>query len=54
MRWLGERDQNGVARLKDLLAGGPRVVSLPLLAASPADLPSLAALGRELESAWFQ
>ncbi len=54
MRWLGERDQNGVARLKDLLAGGPRVVSLPLLAASPADLPSLAALGRELESAWVQ
>ncbi|MCH7667189.1 MAG: ArsA family ATPase [Acidobacteria bacterium] len=52
MRWLGERDRDGIAHLKDLLAGGPAVVSLPLLAASPTDLPRLAALGRTLESAW--
>ena len=52
MRWLGERDRKGIAHLKDLLAGGPAVVSLPLLAASPVDLPRLAALGRTLESAW--
>lgn len=53
MRWLGERDQGGVGKLADLLAGGPTVVSLPLLAASPSDLPSLAELGAELENAWF-
>jgi anion-transporting ArsA/GET3 family ATPase len=54
MRWLGERDQRGVARLAELLAGGPKVVSLPLLAASPSDLVSLAALGARLETTWFR
>lgn len=54
MRWLGDRDQHGVAQLRELLAGGPAVVSVPLLAASPADLPRLEALGRRLEDAWFE
>jgi len=54
MRWLGDRDQSGVAQLKDLLAGGPAVMSLPLLPASPADLPRLAALGRKMESVWAE
>lgn len=53
MRWLGERDRTGVAQLEELLAGGPAVVSLPLLAASPANLKRLASLGRKLETTWF-
>ncbi|MCP4203273.1 MAG: ArsA family ATPase [bacterium] len=54
MRWLGERDQKGVAQLRDLLADGPAVVSLPLLPASPADIPRLEALGKRMEAAWFE
>lgn len=54
MAWLGERDQSGVAQLRDLLDGGPAVVSLPLLANSPASLPRLEALGRRMESLWVQ
>jgi hypothetical protein len=54
MRWLGDRDQRGVDQLRNLLAGGPAVLSLPLLPASPADLTRLEALGRKLEDAWIQ
>ena len=54
MRWLGERDRRGIVQLEDLLAGGPAVVSVPLLASSPADLPRLEQLGKRLEASWIQ
>lgn len=49
IRWLGERDQSGVARLRELLPDGPPVLAVPQLAASPADLDRLDAFGRMLE-----
>ena len=48
LRWLGERDHRGLRSLADLLPGRP-LVSLPLLAEEPTDLPALAALGEDLE-----
>ncbi|MFQ5526231.1 MAG: ArsA family ATPase [Thermoanaerobaculia bacterium] len=54
MRWLGERDQSGVAQLRELLPDGPPVVSVPQLPASPADLDRLGDFGQMLEALWFQ
>jgi anion-transporting ArsA/GET3 family ATPase len=48
LAWLGERDRRGLAALAALLPGRP-LVSLPLLAGEPTDLPALAALGEDLE-----
>ncbi len=48
LAWLGERDRRGLAALAALLPGRP-LVSLPLLAEEPTDLPALARLGAELE-----
>jgi anion-transporting ArsA/GET3 family ATPase len=48
LTWLGERDRRGLAALAALLPGRP-LVSLPLLADEPTDLPALARLGEELE-----
>jgi anion-transporting ArsA/GET3 family ATPase len=48
LAWLGERDRRGLAALAALLPGRP-LVSLPLLADEPTDLPALARLGEDLE-----
>jgi anion-transporting ArsA/GET3 family ATPase len=48
LAWLGARDQRGVAALRRLLPADQQLVDLPLLAAEPVDLPSLAALGEGL------
>lgn len=45
MRYLGARDQRGVAQFRQRLAAGPRVVALPLSANPPTDLATLEALG---------
>lgn len=47
LAWLGDRDRRGLGELAALLPGRP-LVSLPLLAGEPTDLPSLAALGEDL------
>ena len=44
---LAERDQRGLAELRALLPGD-QIVALPLMAAAPTDLPTLAALGERL------
>jgi anion-transporting ArsA/GET3 family ATPase len=46
--WLAARDHRGVAALRALLPPAQRLVDLPLLAAEPVDLPSLAGLGDAL------
>jgi len=48
LAWLGLRDRRGLHELAALLPGRP-LVSLPLLSGEPTDLPSLAALGEDLE-----
>ncbi len=48
LAWLGERDRRGLHELAALLPGRP-LVALPLLPGEPTDLPSLAALGEDLE-----
>ena len=45
LRWLGERDAQGVATLRRLLAGRP-LIEVPMLAAEPSGLDELEALGR--------
>ena len=45
LAWLAERDARGVAALSGLLPVGQPLLSLPLRAAEPVDLASLAALG---------
>jgi anion-transporting ArsA/GET3 family ATPase len=49
LTWAGERDQRGLVELAKLLAREQPVVDLPLLPEEPIDLPSLEALGRQLE-----
>ena len=49
LAWAGERDQRGLIELAKLLAREQPVVDLPLLPEEPTDLPSLEALGRQLE-----
>lgn len=43
--WLGERDHEGVAQLRELLGGSHPLVVVPLLPDEPTDLASLAELG---------
>jgi hypothetical protein len=45
LSWLGERDNRGVAELRDLVGDSHPVVEIPLLPDEPTDLVSLAALG---------
>ena len=49
LTWAGERDRRGLIELAKLLAREQAVVDLPLLPEEPTDLPSLEALGRQLE-----
>lgn len=49
LAWAGKRDQRGLIELAKLLAREQPVVDLPLLPEEPIDLPSLEALGRQLE-----
>lgn len=48
LRYLGARDQRGVAQFRQRLASGPPVVVLPLTANPPTDLASLEALGAQV------
>ena len=45
LSWLGRRDHEGVAELRDLVGDSHPVVEIPLLPDEPTDLKSLAALG---------
>jgi anion-transporting ArsA/GET3 family ATPase len=45
LAWLGRRDHDGLAELRDLVGASHPVVEIPLLAAEPTDLESLATLG---------
>ncbi len=45
MEWLGRRDHQGVAELRDLVGDSHPVVEIPLLPDEPTDLKSLNALG---------
>jgi len=49
MGWLGERDNQGVAELRDLVGDSHPVVQIPLMPDEPTDLESLAALGEVFE-----
>jgi anion-transporting ArsA/GET3 family ATPase len=49
LTWAGERDRRGLIELAKLLEREQAVVDLPLLPEEPTDLPSLEALGRQLE-----
>ncbi|MEJ2580522.1 MAG: ArsA-related P-loop ATPase [Acidobacteriota bacterium] len=49
MQWLGRRDHDSVAELRDLVGDSHPVVEIPLLPDEPTDLKSLAALGRLFE-----
>jgi anion-transporting ArsA/GET3 family ATPase len=49
LAWLGRRDHEGVAELRDLVGASHPVVEVPLLAAEPTDLESLDELGRVFE-----
>jgi anion-transporting ArsA/GET3 family ATPase len=49
LAWAGERDRRGLVELAKLLSREQPVVDLPLLPEEPTDLPSLEALGRQLE-----
>lgn len=51
VRWLGHRDAEGVAQLRDLLGGSHPLVELPLRPDEPTDLDALSALGRSLAAA---
>jgi anion-transporting ArsA/GET3 family ATPase len=48
--WLGRRDHQAVAELRDLVGSSHPVVELPLLPDEPTDLESLNALGELFES----
>ncbi len=50
MGWLGERDNQGVAELRDLVGDSHPVVQIPLMPDEPTDLESLAALGEVFEA----
>jgi anion-transporting ArsA/GET3 family ATPase len=45
LAWLGQRDNEAVAELRDLVGDSHPVVQIPLLPDEPTDLESLAALG---------
>jgi anion-transporting ArsA/GET3 family ATPase len=47
--WLGRRDHQGVAALRDLVGDSHPVVEIPLLPDEPTDLKSLSALGEIYE-----
>ena len=49
LAWLGERDNEGVAELRDLVGDSHPVVEIPLMPDEPTDLESLAALGEIFE-----
>ena len=48
--WLGRRDRQTVAELRDLVGGSHPVVEIPLLPDEPTDMKSLSALGEMFES----
>ena len=50
LAWLGQRDHNAVAELRDLVGDSHPVVEIPLLPNEPTDLESLSALGEMFES----
>lgn len=50
MAWLGRRDHDSVAHLRDLLGGTHRLLTVPLEEREPTDLDSLRRLGSVLES----
>ena len=49
LEWLGRRDNEGVAELRDLVGGSHPVVEIPLMPDEPTDLDSLGALGKLFE-----
>ncbi len=49
LQWLGRRDHDSVAELRDLVGSSHPVVEIPLLPEEPTDLDSLAALGKVFE-----
>lgn len=49
LEWLGRRDREGVAELRDLVGASHPVIELPMLEDEPTDLRSLSSLGRLLE-----
>ncbi len=50
LSWLGRRDHEGVAELRDLVGDSHPVVEIPLLPNEPTDLKTLSALGELFES----
>lgn len=50
LTWLGQRDHEGVAELRDLVGDSHPVVEIPLMPDEPTDLKSLHALGKMFES----
>jgi anion-transporting ArsA/GET3 family ATPase len=50
LTWAGERDRRGLVELAKLLSREQPLVDLPLMPDEPTDLPSLEALGRQLDS----
>lgn len=49
LTWAGQRDRHGLVELAKLLSREQPLVDLPLLPNEPTDLPSLEAMGRQLE-----
>ncbi|HTG33773.1 MAG TPA: ArsA-related P-loop ATPase [Thermoanaerobaculia bacterium] len=49
LTWVGQRDRRGLVELAKLLSREQPLVDLPLLPDEPTDLPSLEAMGRQLE-----
>jgi anion-transporting ArsA/GET3 family ATPase len=49
LEWLGRRDREGVAELRDLVGASHPVVELPMMEDEPTDLAALSALGRLFE-----
>jgi anion-transporting ArsA/GET3 family ATPase len=49
LTWAGQRDRRGLVELAKLLSREQPLVDLPLLPEEPTDLPSLEAMGRQLE-----
>jgi anion-transporting ArsA/GET3 family ATPase len=49
LSWLGRRDHDGVAELRDLVGFSHPVIEIPLLPDEPTDLESLASLGELVE-----
>jgi len=49
LEWLGRRDREGVAELRDLVGASHPVVELPMMEDEPIDLRALSSLGRLLE-----